>query len=96
MRVYIDPYAQLDYYTVAYKGSSELDAGIYFAPYTPLEAYKTQGETTFQPRLGFKTRYGLAANPFCAQNAAGVAATGKGLGQGENYYYKKAIVKGLF
>lgn len=95
MRVYIDPYAILDYVTVGFKGATELDAGIYFAPYTPLEMYRTLGETTFQPRIGFKTRYGIVANPFYATNAAGVVPTGKGLGQGENGYYRKFLVTGL-
>lgn len=95
MRVYIDPYAGVDYYNIGYKGPTELDAGIYFAPYTPLEMYRTVGEDNFNPRMAFKTRYGLAANPFYAQDAAGVAAAGKGLGAGENGYFRKAKVINL-
>lgn len=95
MRVHIDPYADSDFYCVAYKGASELDAGIYFAPYTPLEMYRTVGEDNFNPRMGFKTRYGVGANPYYYQNAAGVAAAGKGLGQGENGYFRKAAIINL-
>lgn len=95
MRVYIDPYSTMDYINAAYKGPTELDAGIFFAPYTPLEMYRTVGEDTFQPRIAFKTRYGLVSNPFYAQDAAGVAAAGKGLGAAENGYFRKFLVKGI-
>ncbi len=95
MRVYIDPYAGVDYYNIGYKGPTELDAGIFFAPYTPLEMYRTVGEDNFNPRMAFKTRYALAANPFYYQNAAGVAATGGGLGPDENGYFRKAKVTSL-
>lgn len=95
MKVFIDPYAGVDYYNIGYKGPTELDAGIYFAPYTPLEMYRTVGEDNFNPRMAFKTRYGLAANPFYVQDAAGNVATGKGLGDGENGYFRKAKVINL-
>jgi hypothetical protein len=95
MRVYIDPYAGFDYITVAFKGATEIDAGIFFAPYTPLEMYRTVGEDSFQPRIAFKTRYGVVANPFYAQAADGTVATGKGLGQGENGYFRKFAVLGV-
>jgi hypothetical protein len=81
---------------VAYKGSSEMDAGIFYSPYTPLEMYRTVGEDSFQPRIGFKTRYGVSANPFYRTNAAGVQATGDGLGQNENGFFRKAVVKNLY
>lgn len=95
MRVYIDPYAGVDYYNVCYKGPTELDAGIYFAPYTPLEMYRTQGEDNMNPRMAFKTRYGIVSNPFYAKDAAGVEATGKGLGAAENGYFRKCKVVNL-
>jgi len=95
MRVYIDPYAGVDYYNIGYKGPTELDAGIFFAPYTPLEMYRTVGEDNMNPRMAFKTRYGLAANPFYYQDAAGTVATGKGLGDNENGYFRKAKVVNL-
>lgn len=96
MRVYIDPYADLEYYNIAYKGPTELDAGIFFAPYTPLEMYRTQGQDTFAPRIAFKTRYGITANPFYAQDASGTPSTGNGLGQSSNGYFRKALVNNLF
>jgi hypothetical protein len=96
MRVHIDPYADREFYMIGYKGANEMDAGIFYSPYTPLEMHRTVGEDTFQPRIGFKTRYAVSANPFYRQNAAGVAATGAGLGQGENGFFRKALVKNLY
>lgn len=95
MRVYIDPFAELDYATVGYKGASSLDSGIFYCPYTPLEMYRAQGEDTFQPRMSFKTRYGLVANPYYAKTAAGVDVTGKGLGAQENGYFRKVAILNL-
>lgn len=93
MRVYIDPYAILDYITIGFKGASEMDAGIYYCPYTPLECYRTLGETSFQPRLGFKSRYGIVANPFYAQDALGNATSG--LTQSSNGYFRKMLVTNI-
>lgn len=95
MEVHIDPYADREYYCVAYKGASEMDAGIFYSPYTPLEMYRTVGEDNFNPRMAFKTRYAISANPFYVQDAAGSVAAGKGLGQGENGYFRKAVVTNL-
>lgn len=95
MEVHIDPYADREYYCVAYKGASEMDAGIFYSPYTPLEMYRTVGEDNFNPRMAFKTRYAVSANPFYVQDAAGNVAAGKGLGQGENGYFRKAVVTNL-
>lgn len=95
MKVFVDPYAVLDYVTMGYKGPTELDAGIFFAPYTPLEMYRTLDPNTFNPRMAFKTRYAIAANPFYAQNAAGVASAGLGLGQGTNGFFRKSLVLNL-
>lgn len=66
LKVYIDPYSTTDYATVAYRGGSAYDAGIFYCPYIPLTMVKATGENTFQPKIGFKTRYGLVANPFAA------------------------------
>jgi hypothetical protein len=96
MRVHIDPYADREFYCVAYKGANEMDAGIFYSPYTPLEMYRTVGEDNFNPRMGFKTRYAISANPFYKQDASGTPATGAGLGQGENGFYRKAVVTKLF
>lgn len=99
MRVYIDPYAVADYITMAFKGATALDAGIFYAPYVPLEMYKTQGESTFAPRMAFKTRYGLAANPF-VQIPVGqdpqVYVTSDGIAKDSNPYFRKALIKNLF
>lgn len=82
--VYIDPYATsgTDWAILGYKGANEYDAGAYYSPYTPLELYKGQGEDTFQPRIGFKTRYGLTANPY-------------GSGTGNNPYFRKVSITNL-
>jgi len=63
-RVYIDPYAQADYVTVGYKGTNPYDAGIFYCPYVPLTMVRAVGENDFQPKIGFKTRYGMVSNPF--------------------------------
>ena len=83
MKVYIDPYASVDYFTVGYKGVNPYDAGMFFCPYVPLSMMKTIGENDFQPRIGFKTRYGIADNPFVTA------------GNGANVYYRKRKVTGL-
>jgi hypothetical protein len=93
-QVFIDPYATVDYVTVGYRGSNAWDAGVYFCPYLPLEMYRGQGENTFNPIMGFATRYGVIANPFAANTASG-AKSGKGLGQGENPYYRKFAVANI-
>jgi len=64
IKVYIDPYASTDYITVGYKGTNAYDAGVFYCPYVPLQMVKAVGEDTFQPKIGFKTRYGMASNPF--------------------------------
>jgi hypothetical protein len=77
MKVYIDPYASVNYVTVGYRGSNPYDAGLFYCPYVPLTMVKAVGENTFQPKIGFKTRYGMVANPFVTgQNAAGVGTVG--------------------
>ena len=64
IRVYIDPYANVDYINVGYKGTNPYDAGIFYCPYVPLTMVRAVGEDTFQPKIGFKTRYGMVSNPF--------------------------------
>ena len=83
MAVYIDPYASVDYFTVGYKGANPYDAGMFYCPYVPLSMMKTIGENDFQPRIGFKTRYGIADNPFVTAGA------------GANVYYRKRKVTNL-
>ena len=100
-RVYIDPYsANLtsanaangnQYYVVGYKGSSPYDAGLFYCPYVPLQMVRAVGENSFQPKIGFKTRYGIVANPF----AEGLD---QGLGRlrvNSNRYYRRVAVKNL-
>ena len=64
LKVYIDPYSTVDFACVGYRGSNPYDAGIFYCPYVPLTMVKAIGESDFQPRIGFKTRYGMVANPF--------------------------------
>ena len=64
IKVYLDPYATQNYVTVGYKGTNAYDAGMFYCPYVPLTMVRAVGENTFQPKIGFKTRYGMVANPF--------------------------------
>jgi len=93
-RVYIDPYAGANYMVVGYKGSSAFDAGLFYCPYVPLQMVRAVGENTFQPKIGFKTRYGMVANPF-AQGDASSQGLGS-LAAGVNKYYRKVRVTNLF
>ena len=93
-RVYIDPYAAnnaaAQYYVVGYKGTSPYDAGIFYCPYVPLQMVRAVGENTFQPKIGFKTRYGVAQNPFATSSATDVIA-----GNQDNTYYRRVRVANL-
>lgn len=90
-QVYIDPYAELDYATIVYKGESSLDAGWYYAPYTPLELARAIDPETMSPKMGLKTRYAIAANPL--HRAASASTTG--LESCTNTYGRKFAVTGL-
>jgi len=70
-KVFIDPYATVNYVTVGYKGVSQYDAGIFYCPYVPLQMHRAVGENSFQPKIAFKTRYGMTANPFVALDGLG-------------------------
>ena len=83
MKVYIDPYASVDYVTVGYKGTNPYDAGLFYCPYVPLTMVRAVGEDTFQPKIGFKTRYGMASNPFVGATPADGLAAAK-----TNQYYR--------
>lgn len=91
IRVYIDPYAGGNYITVGYKGASAMDAGIFYCPYVPLQMVRAVGENTFQPKIGFKTRYGMVANPY----AGGASAAGGVIAPNTNVYYRKFAVNNL-
>jgi len=82
-KVYIDPYASVDYCNVGYKGTNPYDAGVFYCPYVPLTMVRAVGEDTFQPRIGFKTRYGMASNPFVGSTPADGLAASK-----TNTYYR--------
>ena len=83
IKVYIDPYAVADYVTVGFKGTNPYDAGVFYCPYVPLQMVRAVGENDFQPRIGFKTRYGMASNPFVGAAPADGLAAAK-----SNQYYR--------
>ncbi len=80
LKVYIDPYATVDFACVGYRGSNPYDAGLFYCPYVPLTMVKAVGENDFQPRIGFKTRYGMQQNPFVG------TATGAGTNRANPYF----------
>jgi hypothetical protein len=94
VRVYIDPYfssaSGKQYFTVGYKGSSAFDAGLFYCPYVPLQMVRAVGENTFQPKIGFKTRYGMVANPFATTAADGTISFAN-----KNIYYRLVGVSNL-
>ena len=102
-RVYIDPYAANlnsnntqtnsgnQYYVVGYKGSSPYDAGLFYCPYVPLQMVRAVGENSFQPKIGFKTRYGMVENPFSQGTTQGLGT----LTENANRYYRRVAVKNL-
>tara|TARA_B110000858_G_scaffold145954_1_gene165847 strand:+ start:3010 stop:4305 length:1296 start_codon:yes stop_codon:yes gene_type:complete len=90
VKVYIDPYASADYMTVGYRGTNPYDAGMFYCPYVPLQMVRAVGENTFQPKIGFKTRYGMQSNPFVGNvPASGLASAGT------NPYYRKMAVTNI-
>jgi len=101
-KVYVDPYAAnvaaSQYYVVGYKGTSPYDAGFFYCPYVPLQMVRAVGENSFQPKIGFKTRYGLAANPFAAAGAVAAADTvntDASLDANTNAWYRRVKVSNL-
>ena len=90
VKVYIDPYASVDYMTVGYRGSNPYDAGMFYCPYVPLQMVRAVGENTFQPKIGFKTRYGMVSNPFVGDNPANGLAS-----DGSNQYYRKVAISNI-
>jgi len=99
-KVYIDPYsanqAAKQYYVVGYKGSSQYDSGIFYCPYVPLQMVRAVGQDNFQPKIGFKTRYGIQANPFAEAGAATATAIINGAGSANsNRYYRRVQVINL-
>ena len=98
-KVYVDPYAAnvaaSQYYVVGYKGTSPYDAGMFYCPYVPLQMVRAVGEQTFQPKIGFKTRYGIAANPFHTGTVAATAEGAISISSATNKYYRKVKVTNL-
>jgi hypothetical protein len=94
MKVYVDPYfasaSGKQYATIGYKGSSAFDAGLFYCPYVPLQMVRAVGEQSFQPKIGFKTRYGMVANPFATTAANGVISS-----QHKNIYYRIISIANL-
>ncbi len=94
-RVYIDPFAAnsaaTQYYVIGYKGSSPYDAGLFYCPYVPLQMVRAVGQDTFQPKIGFKTRYGMVENPFSQGTTQGNGT----LTVNANRYYRRVAVANL-
>ena len=94
-RVYIDPFAAnvaaTQYYVMGYKGSSPYDAGLFYCPYVPLQMVRAVGQDTFQPKIGFKTRYGMVENPFSQGTTQGLGT----LTRNTNRYYRRVKVANL-
>ena len=94
-KVYIDPYsanaAAKQFFVVGYKGTSPYDAGIFYCPYVPLQMVRAVGENSFQPKIGFKTRYGLTANPF----AGGSTVRSGAITANDNVYYRRVQVTNI-
>ena len=94
-RVYVDPYATGNFFVVGYKGANAYDAGIYYCPYIPLQMYKAVSEDSFQPKIGFKTRYAVAANPFSMVDGNGNAVSTGALTASANVYYRRVRIENL-
>ena len=94
-RVYIDPFAAnsaaTQYYVIGYKGTSPYDAGLFYCPYVPLQMVRAVGQDTFQPKIGFKTRYGMVENPFSQGTTQGLGT----LTRNANRYYRRVKVSNL-
>ena len=88
MKVYVDPYAGPDYVTVGYRGTNAYDAGLFYCPYVPLTMVRAVDESTFQPKVAFKTRYGMQQNPFVG------TATGVGV-DASNSYFRRFLVTNI-
>jgi hypothetical protein len=97
-KVYIDPYSAnqsaKQFFVVGYKGTSQYDAGIFYCPYVPLQMVRAVGQDSFQPKIGFKTRYGIQANPFAEAGAstANAVINGSGAANANRYYRKVQVI----
>ena len=96
-KVYVDPYADAnaqEFYCVGYKGDSPMDAGIFYCPYVPLQMVRAVSEETFQPRIAFKTRYGMAVNPM-SETTAAISSASAPFSPSSNTYYRRVRVSNL-
>ena len=99
IKVYVDPYSANNtakqFYVAGYKGTNPYDAGLFYCPYVPLQMVRAVGENTFQPKIGFKTRYGIAANPFHTGVIAAGTAENTSITANTNKYYRRVKVTNL-
>ena len=100
IKVYVDPYAanlsDKHYYVIGYKGTSPYDAGLFYCPYVPLQMVRSIDPNTFQPKIGFKTRYGMVSNPFVTQDGTyNGTPDGETLSANANMYYRRVQVLNL-
>ncbi len=91
IKVYVDPYAFGNYGIAGYKGASAYDAGLFYCPYVPLQMVRAVDTGSFQPRIGFKTRYGMVANPF----SGGATPSDGSLVSNSNVYYRRFLVQNV-
>ena len=99
-RVYVDPYAAnvsaSQYYVIGYKGTSPYDSGLFYCPYVPLQMVRAVGQNSFQPKIGFKTRYGMVANPFATSDGDGALDNSGAVAAGkQNLYYRRVKVTNI-
>lgn len=94
MKIYIDPYANSDYVTVGYRGTNPYDAGLFYCPYVPLTMVRAVGQDDFQPRIAFKTRYGMISNPYVLDYTDQIA-TGELAASSTNMYFRRFSVINL-
>lgn len=90
-RVFIDPYATTQYYVMGYKGANPMDAGLFYCPYVPLQMVRAVDPLSFQPKIGFKTRYGMVANPYAQGLTAGLGV----INVNSNLYYRRVSIANL-
>ena len=99
-KVYVDPYAAnisaSQYYVIGYKGTSPYDSGLFYCPYVPLQMVRAVGQDSFQPKIGFKTRYGMVQNPFATSNGTGALDNSGAVAAGEqNLYYRRVKITNI-
>jgi len=99
-KVYVDPYsanvAASQFYVAGYKGTSPYDAGLFYCPYVPLQMVRAVGQDSFQPKIGFKTRYGMVQNPFATTNGVGALDVSGAVAAGDqNLYYRRVKVSNI-